>query len=152
AWTAAHDLLTAADRVEPLGAADLDRLAVAAYLIGRDDASVDGWARAFRASVHSGDVAEAARHGFWAGFTLLLRGRTAQAGGWLARANRLIADGDPDCVARGLLMIPVGLDRMEEGDIAGAHRAFAEASGIGARFGDPDLVALATLGRGQALL
>lgn len=151
-WGEAHRLLTAAEREGPLGAADLERLATAAYLVGEDAASTDAWSRAFSAAARAGDVATAARCGFWAGFLLVLRGATAQGGGWLARAQRLVDDADLDCAARGLLLVPVGVDRLDAGDPGGALEAFARARAIGVAVDDPDLVALGTLGSGQALL
>ena len=45
AWTAAYTELAAADRDRALGPADLERLAVTAYLTGSDDESADAWAR-----------------------------------------------------------------------------------------------------------
>ena len=37
AWTQAHELLSRADEGAPLAPEDLERLAVAAYMLGRDD-------------------------------------------------------------------------------------------------------------------
>ena len=37
AWTQAHELLRRADEAAPLAAEDLERLAVAAYMLGLDD-------------------------------------------------------------------------------------------------------------------
>jgi DNA-binding NarL/FixJ family response regulator len=152
AWADAYAQLSAADRKQTLATEDLERLAVAAHMVGRDDDSADTWARAFHESVRSGDVTEAARYAFWLGFGLALRGRIAQGGGWLARSRRLVDDGDHDCVARGFLLVPVALQHIAEGDADGARAVFERARGIGDRFGDPDLIALGTLGRGQALL
>ena len=77
-----------------LGADDLDRLAVAAYLLGADDESVVAWERAHAVAVDEGDHERAARVACWLGIALLLRGEPARAGGWLARAERRIADTD----------------------------------------------------------
>jgi DNA-binding CsgD family transcriptional regulator/tetratricopeptide (TPR) repeat protein len=152
AWRDAYAQLRAADHAEPLAHEDLERMATAAYLIGNDDDSADAWARAYHAAARAGEAAEAARYGFWLGFGLALRGHTAQGSGWLARAQRLVDDGDHDCVARGFLQVPVALQHLADGDAARAHAAFERAAATGARFGDPDLIALGTLGRGQALL
>ena len=46
AWGEAYARLAAADREGPLGPEDLERLATAAYLVGRDAESADGWERA----------------------------------------------------------------------------------------------------------
>ena len=88
AWADAYAQLAAADREEPLALEDLERLATAAYLAGRDSACVSAWARAHRESVRIGDVPRAARCAFWLGLPLLLKGDVAPASGWLARARR----------------------------------------------------------------
>jgi DNA-binding NarL/FixJ family response regulator len=152
AWGEAYDRLSAADREAPLGAEDLERLATAAYLVGRDAESADRWARAHQEFLAQGAVERAARCAFWLGFSLLLRGAPAQSGGWLARARRLLDDGRRDCVERGYLLVPGALGGLARGDAAGAHAAVVQAGAVGDRFGDPDLLAMARLIRGQALL
>jgi DNA-binding CsgD family transcriptional regulator/tetratricopeptide (TPR) repeat protein len=152
AWSAAHRQLTAAQERVPLDVEDLERLAVAAYLIGRDDESTEIWARAHGESVRQGTSLRAARSAFWMAFTLLMRGETARGGGWLARAQKLVEEAGGDCAERGYLLVPAGLERLEARDAAGALAAFVEATEIGERFDDPDLLTLGTLGRGQALL
>ena len=48
-WADSYRLFDAADREAPLGPEDLERLATAAYLMGREDASEAFWERAHRA-------------------------------------------------------------------------------------------------------
>jgi DNA-binding CsgD family transcriptional regulator/tetratricopeptide (TPR) repeat protein len=151
AWADACAQLSALDQEAPLAPADLERLAMAAYLVGRDDDSADAWARAFHEWLHAGDVPRAARCAFWLGFHLLHRGEVARGGGWLARARRLLDDGELDCVEQGYLLLPVALRSLAEGDAAAANAMFSQAAKIGDRFGDQDLTTLARLGRGQAL-
>ncbi|HUR22672.1 MAG TPA: hypothetical protein VMZ73_02250 [Acidimicrobiales bacterium] len=50
---------------ETLNPADLERLAVAAYLIGRDGESAAAWEAAHRKFMSAGDVADATRCSFW---------------------------------------------------------------------------------------
>ena len=89
AWRDAHDALTRADGVAPLAAADLELLAVAAYLLGEDDAYVAALERAHRSHLDEGATRPAvARCAFWIGMTLALRGEVGTAGR-LARACRL---------------------------------------------------------------
>jgi DNA-binding CsgD family transcriptional regulator len=70
----------------------------------------------------------------------------------MARARRLLDDAQLDCVEQGYLLFPVGLQRLVEGDAAAAAASFDEATRIGGRFGDPDLLALGRLGLGGARL
>ena len=152
AWRDAFEALSVADGHTPLEAADLDRLAMAAHLIGRDEVAVTGFDRAHRAFLDHGEVGRAVRCAFWVGMFLMLRGRHAEGGGWLGRAQRLLTEQALDSVERGYLLIPAALHALGSGDPARAYEVFGEAAGIADRFGDPDLVALSRLGQGQALV
>jgi DNA-binding CsgD family transcriptional regulator/tetratricopeptide (TPR) repeat protein len=151
-WAEAFRVLAGADEVRPLDVEDLDRLATAAYLVGRDDESEACRGRAHQRLLEQGDLEGAARAAFWMAFGLLQRGALAPASGWLQRALRLIDDGRLDCVVRGYLLIPAAIRQIAEGDAATSHDTFSEASAIAVRFDDPDLAALACNGRGRALI
>ena len=105
--------LSAADREAPLEPEDLERLATAAYLSGKD--SDDIWARAHHGFLDRGDREQAARCAFWLAFGLLDRGDLARSGGWLSRAQRLLDEGKYDCVLRGYLLLPVALRHIVRG-------------------------------------
>jgi tetratricopeptide (TPR) repeat protein len=152
AWADAFAQLSAADRESPLEAEDLERLATAAFLIGRDDDGVDVGARAHQAFLRRGDVERAVRGAFWLAFGLLNRGEVARGGGWVARGRRLLDDLQRDCVEQGYLLFPAGLQLLVEGDAATAAATFDQAAKIGERFGDPDLIALARLGLGGSMI
>jgi DNA-binding CsgD family transcriptional regulator len=151
AWGDAYAQLSAADRQAPLELDDLERLAVAAYLVGRDEDSIDIWARAHHECVRLGDSVGAARCALRLGTELLLMGEMARGGGWLARAGRIIEEGDLDGVERGWLLVPAAMQCFDE-DPTTAHATFGQAAEIGARFDDPDLVAMARNGQGWALI
>lgn len=152
AWGDAYAHLSTADRSAPLGPEQLEQLAVAAYLTGRDAESADAWTRAHHEFLGRGSVEPAVRCAFWVAFGLLDRGDHAQAGGWLARAQRLLDEGGLDCVEQGYLQVPVAQRQLGTGDAAGARDTFRQAAQIGRRFADPDLVALARHGEGRALI
>jgi DNA-binding CsgD family transcriptional regulator len=152
AWEDAYQHLSAADREEPLAAEDLDRLATAAYLIGRLDAADAAWERTHHAFLVRGDTAPAVRCGFWLGLTLFLRGEQARGGGWMARAQHLLEAGALDCVEQGYVRIPMALHALGGGDAESAYRSFVEITETADRFGDADLAALGRLGQGQSLV
>jgi DNA-binding CsgD family transcriptional regulator len=152
AWGDAYAQLSAADREAPLGFEDLERLAIAAFLVGRDDDSAAAWGRAYQACLHVGDAARAARCAFWLAFGLLNRGEVARGGGWLARARRLLDEGRLDCAEQGYLLMPVGIESYAKGDPSTAYATFVQVTAIGERFGDRDLVTLGRTGEGRALL
>src|SRR6266849_8756740 len=152
AWGNAYQQLTAADRETGLDPEDLERLAIAAHLVGRDAESTDVWARAHHAFLGRGAAPEAARCAFWLGFTSLIQGEPAQSGGWLARGQRLLDDGRHDCVERGYLVLLQAVRSMFAGDDATFHATFDQAARIGERFGDPQLMAFGRLGVGEALI
>ncbi|HSI91899.1 MAG TPA: response regulator transcription factor [Jiangellaceae bacterium] len=150
AWRDAFELLTAADQVAPLTPPDVERVAVAAYLTGRDEASTDAWERAHHGFLDQRDVTRAVRCAWWLGIILLQRGQHAPGGGWIARAQRLLDDAGLDCVERGYLQIPRGLQALYSGDAESAHAVFREVATVADRFDDADLTALSRLGCGQA--
>ena len=152
AWADAVDELSAADREAPLEPEDLERLATAAYLIGRDEDSVDVWERAHHELVNRGDTQRAARCAGWIVFVLMNTGEFARGGGWLARAHRLIDDVQDDCAERGHLLVPVAFQHAFAGDWPTAHAISTQAAEIGDRFGDIDLVTLARNIQGRALI
>src|SRR5215218_446152 len=118
AWGDAYAALSAADAADPLDAEDLERLATAAHLLGRDAERVEAWERAFHAFLSRGDVPRAARCAYWLGHSLVIGGERARGGGWLARARRLLDEGRHDCAVRGFLLLPAALERVAAGDFA----------------------------------
>jgi DNA-binding CsgD family transcriptional regulator len=151
AWADSYTYLSAADRETPLEGEDLERLAYAAYLTGRDADSEDVLTRAHQEFVSRGDHEGAARCAFWLAFEFLHGGDFARGGGWLARAQRVLAD-KPECVVHGYLLMPAGVRRIMEGDATEANTLFCQAAAIGRRFGDADLIAMALHGSGRALI
>jgi DNA-binding NarL/FixJ family response regulator len=152
-WRDAYARLVAADREAQLAASDLEQLAITAHLVGEDGVSAKSWERAHHGYLGDGEVARAARCAFWLAFGLFNRGEAAQAGGWLARAHRLLDEHGLDSAERGYLCIPMGLNALDnEGDAVAANDAFRQATAYGERFDDPDLTTMGRLGQGQAMI
>lgn len=152
AWGDAFVLLSAAAGDSPLEIDDLERQAAAAYLIGRADESVELWTTAHQDCAQRADIARAARSAFWLAFVLLNRGELARGGGWVDRAQRLLDDGEMDCVEHGYLHYCTALRSVFEGEIVAAQAGFSEAVKIGGRFNDPQLSTLARIGEGRCFI
>lgn len=152
AWADAEAQLSAADREDPVGPEDLERLAVATYLLGRYDDSTAVTRRIYRESIQAGDVAAAARSAFWIAVEHLDRGEMAQAAGWLARAERVVAQDGRDLAESGYLLIAAAARSLAMGDARAALDAYTRADDIATRFSEPDLLVLARLGQGEALI
>ncbi|MCD6043851.1 MAG: LuxR family transcriptional regulator, partial [Burkholderiales bacterium] len=151
-WGEAHARLGAAGHAAALCADDLERLATAAYLVGRDAEALAAWTRLHHACIDDGETARAARAGFWLALLLLLAGEQARASGWLARTQRLLGEQAGDCVEGGYAEALVGLKALYAADDAAAGAAFERAGACAGRFADADLMAIALVGRGQALV
>lgn len=143
---------TATDERSSLDAADHERLAICAYLVGEDDECARAWEAAHRVALSADDAAGSARLAFWLAFCLMLGGQTARAGGWLTRAQRLIEEARLDCVASGYLLIPELLGSLDAGDATAALELAVRATELGDRFDEADLRAFGTLSHGQALI
>ena len=149
-WTAEYSALSAADAAGDLSAEDLERLAVAAFLVGRDVEVPALRERAHHAYLERGLVERAAECGFWLGFHLDLRGDLAQAAGWAARVRRLVPD-DPGSRLGGRLRQREAVGLMFGGDAATALPILEECSRVAAEHNDLDGFVLAGLGRGRCL-
>lgn len=150
-WRDACTAFEGAAIVAPLAAADHERLAVAAYLIGDDGRCMQAWEATHRTALDDGDLPAAARSAVLLALCLLLRGEMAHAGGWLARAEALLEESGVECAASGYVLIPRLLATLD-GDPANAVDLAVRATGLGKRFADADLRALGVLGHGQALI
>ena len=83
AWLDAYTSLSRADQASPLGAEDLELLATASYMLGRDDEYLSALERAHHAYLYSsGEAIRAVRCAFWVGANLALRGEMRHASGW----------------------------------------------------------------------
>ena len=148
AWGEAFEQLRG---VETLQQDDIERLAVAAQLVGQRDASELAWERAHRLAASRGDCDRAARAAFWLGLDLLLRGEAVRAGGWLARAERSAAEA-PDGSAAGLLLVAPFLNALGGGAFDDALELATQMVARGRDLRDDDLLTFGLLCHGEALI
>jgi ATP/maltotriose-dependent transcriptional regulator MalT len=151
AWGDAYRSLALADQAVPLEAEDLERLALSAFLIGRDDDFLRGLDRAHHAHLDVGEGVRAARCAFWLGLIQFFTGEMGHATGWLARARRLLEREERDCVELGYLLLPDAEQQLRAGEYETAYTTAAAAVEIGERFGDVDLIACTRHLQGRAL-
>ena len=151
-WRSAFESFIEADRGQPLDVDDLERLATAGFMLGRDEDSLAVSERAHHEALRAGDIPRAVRAAFWVGLGLIDRGELARAGGWFARGERELDDSGLDTVERGYLLVPIGLEGMARGDPDAALTAFDQVTAVARRFGDADLETLGRVGRGEAMV
>ncbi|MGA7272017.1 MAG: hypothetical protein WB239_13180, partial [Acidimicrobiia bacterium] len=153
AWDEAVKAFALADRTGELEPEDLVDWAMAAYLLGRVEVSVDALSRAYQRFMVENEPGQAIRSGFWMIYILLSRGDTAQAGGWIARCAHVLEQLPPDAVERGyMLALQSHRQAAMEHDYQQAHETAQKAVDAGRRGGDSDLVALALNSGGRALI
>ena len=150
-WGDAFADLSAAHREGQLEAEDLERLAVAAYMVGRDDECEEAWIAAHHAWLRRGEAERAARCAFWQALGLFFRGDLAPAMGWVARGGRLLEESRRDSSSRP----GCGCSRRCRAcsrEMRAAYPSFVEAGEIAERFADADAAMFARLGRGYSLI
>lgn len=150
AWGDAYQALHCADQAAALPPDDLDRLATAAFLIGRDDEFQRLHERLHRVHAESDDRPGAARSAHWLALFSLLRGEIGPATAWIARGQRLVEG--RNCVERGYVLIAVAEQQLRDGQAGAAHATGSQAAGVGEHFNDADLTAAARHVQGRALI
>jgi DNA-binding CsgD family transcriptional regulator len=151
-WADAYDALSRADQAAPLLARHLERLAMAAYLVGRDEEYLRALERAHQRYLDTGEGVRAVRCAFWLGMRLLFRGEAGGATGWFARAQRLLEREPRECAERGYLLLPVVEQQLAAADYEAAYATAASAAEIGECCADADLVACARHQQGRVRL
>jgi DNA-binding CsgD family transcriptional regulator len=152
AWGDAYESFSLADQEKPLGAEDLEMMALSAYMIGRYQDLLRALDRAHHAYLGANESVRAARCAFWLGLSILLRGEAGPATGWLSRAQRLLERGQYDCVEKGYLLLPVAEEHLTAGRHEAAYAAATGAVAIGDRFEEADLISCARHLQGRALM
>lgn len=139
--------------LESLDGDDLERLAVCAYLIGKEQESDSAWARAHHLRRAKGDLHGAARCAFWLGFRLVNSHERPEANGWIARLERLVEDLPANSLPRAQLAYLTGLRAVfDEGNLVTAAADLDGAATLAASHFDTELAALARLALGRVLI
>jgi hypothetical protein len=154
AWVEGERALAEADAAAPLDTAHLELLAVAACMLGRDEAHLALLERVHNLHLEAGDLRAAARTAFWIGMQRMVGGEPGVAGGWIGRARRLVEQAQGECVEQGYLLLPLAFRQEAEGelDAAAATAGEAIAIAIAQRFGDRDLFGVAAHMQGHLLV
>jgi DNA-binding NarL/FixJ family response regulator len=152
-WLAAFRSLADLDRRpgRDLRVDDLMALATTAFLLGRRDDCVQALQRAYQAALDGDDVLSAVRAAVRLALTLAMGGEPAVAGGWVARAERLLAGVEGDVVERGHVLVLHMFRHIGQGDRTSALDVARRVIGYGQRFGDGDLLALGLNTEGRLL-
>jgi ATP/maltotriose-dependent transcriptional regulator MalT len=146
-WAAALDSWSGVVPDE-MGADDLRGAAEAAFLLGRRDAAVDFYQRAFHLYESAGDRTTATRCCFHLAMILGTGGEPALSAGWGARAGRL-ADELGDGVEHGYVAFLQMHLNIHSGNWPAAAECSDKATAIARRHGDPDLLALGLVSQGR---
>ncbi len=147
AWRDAYRFLQAADEDGRLDADDLESLAEAAWWIGRLDEAIELRERAYAAFADAGESARAGMLAVQLSIDYGLRGAMSVAGGWLGRAERLLAD-VPEGAEHGHLALVRGIVAREVGELERAKEELARARELASRHGDRSLETMALVYQG----
>jgi DNA-binding CsgD family transcriptional regulator len=172
-WAEACDEFAAADRLQPLAAADLEAFAEAAQVLGRGEEAVKILRRAYEARVAAGEFDQAVTTAFWLWQALIMNREYARANGWVAQVRRLAqerfaqegptqerpAQALPAHAHRpgsmednGWLLVTDAYALIGLADYEAAAQLLARAVHVASRSGQTDLVAFATTVWGRALI
>lgn len=142
-WDTARTALARADARSALAPDDLERLAWASALSGRDQAFLATLERLHNLRLEGDERRLAARAAFWLGFRWMSLGEPGRGAGWLQRARRVLATEPGECAEQGYLLLPAAHEKRMRGDLDAARELAARAAGIGERCGDADLTSFA---------
>ena len=148
AWHEGFDLLSEADRLEPLGPQDLEGLAQAAWWTGKLDKCIAARERAYSLYLEAGKPRRAAVVALEVANDYFWKLAHSIGAGWFNRAERLLAE-EGDCVEQGRLSLMHGFAAAQMGDHEAALAAAQKTLDYGMRFADRDLQAFGLLIEGR---
>jgi class 3 adenylate cyclase len=150
-WQEAYEGFASLADLEDLTGDDLVRLGEAAWWSAHPKESIEAFERAYAAYVAEANSPRAVFVALRLGFEHADRMESALWNGWLQRAIRMMAD-QPECVEEGYLELALVRSSFERGAVDETMGHVTRVHEIGARFGDPDLVAFALVLRGGTLV
>ncbi len=151
AWKEGFDLLSEADRAEPLLPEDLECLAESAWWTGRLAVCIAARERAHRAYLDTGNHRRAAYQATELARDYYSKREGTVAGAWLSRAERLLAS-EPECVETAYLARMQSVIAFEgQHDPDSALVLARRALDIATRLADRDLMALGLHDQGRIL-
>jgi class 3 adenylate cyclase len=148
AWQEAFDLFSRADREGDLSGRDLESLAEAGFFTAHPDIEVEAKERAFKAYAADGNRVRAAYLAFTLARQYGFMGKPSIASAWSRRGERLL-EGEEETYAHGYLALARSEVAQRTGEIQAALELADRAVQIGARTGDPDLLASALTALGS---
>lgn len=146
-WQEAYDSFRACDELD---ADDHDALAESAHWLGLPDDVIASYTEAYRMHLDAGAACKAALSAFMLAIYMRLRGDGAQADGWLARAQRLLAS-ETESAEHGYPLY-LEIARLMGSDLEAALASARHMQDLGRRFGDDTLVALGVFYEGRVLV
>lgn len=147
-WSVALDIWSGV-KLDDMSADDLHAAGVAAYLLGRRDASVDFHQRGFALYQQTGGAAGAMRCCFHLAMIFGTGGEHALARGWTTRAERLLDELGDGSVERGYVALLQMYGHLGAGNFVEATEAAEAVTAVGRRHRDPDLLALGLSSQGR---
>jgi tetratricopeptide (TPR) repeat protein len=151
AWREAFEAFTKADAEHPLAVEDVERLAEAAWWIGRIDDCIAARERAHTAYLDRHEPGAAAVVAARLAEDFFRRQAKALGNGWLKRAERLLQDAQ-EGLGHGVLLRLQSILALDEGDLDKALGLARQTADLAARFHDRDLQALALHDIGRMLV
>lgn len=145
-WQAAYDLYSAlTDRT----ADDTERLAEAAWWVGRMDEAIRWYTEAYRQHLAADDGQGAARSALQLAISCRLVGEGARSDGWLGRCTRLL-ESLPEGVQHGYALYLRIAALLGSGEIEAALEAARRMQDLGRRFSDATLACLGVYYEGRS--
>jgi class 3 adenylate cyclase len=152
AWLEAFELLRSPEIADRLTAEDLEGLGEASWWVARIDDAINARERAFSAYLAAGNSRQAALVAIAVAKDYFAKQASSTGMAWVKRAEKLLVD-EPDCIEHGwMTRMHAVIAQEAAGDYDSALQNATEALEIGTRFQDADLMAVALLDQGRALV